>query len=42
MSAPSIMDALAGYMCDNYWFGDKPDEDMMLCGGREYESIYRR
>lgn len=42
MSAPSIMDALAGYMCDNYWFGDKPDEDMMPCGGREYESIYRR
>ena len=42
MSAPSIMDALAGYMCNNYWFGDKPDEEMMLCGGREYESIYRR
>jgi hypothetical protein len=42
MSAPSIMDALAGYMCDNYWFGDKPDEDIMPCGGREYESIYRR
>ena len=42
MSAPSIMDAIADYMCDNYWFCDKPDEDMMLCGGREYESIYRR
>lgn len=41
MSAPSIMDALAGYMCNNYWFGDKPDEDMMLCDGKEYESVYR-
>ena len=42
MSAPSIVDALAGYVCDNYWFGDKPDKEEMLCGGREYESIYRR
>lgn len=42
MSAPSIVDALAGYMCDNYWFGDKPDKEEMFCGGREYESIYRR
>lgn len=42
MSAPSIMDAIAGYMCDNYWFGDKPDKDMMPCMGREYKSIYRR
>lgn len=42
MSAPSIMDAIAGYMCDNYWFSDKPDKNMMPCGGREYKSIYRR
>lgn len=38
ISAPSIMDALAGYQCDNYWFGDKPEKDSMLCGGMEYES----
>ena len=41
MSAPSLMDAIAGYMCDNYWFGDKPDKDEMLCCGKEYESVYR-
>lgn len=41
MSAPSIMDAMAGYMCDNYWFSDKPDEDEMLCGGKEYDSVYK-
>ena len=41
ISAPSIIDAIAGYMCDNYWFGDKPDEEEMLCGGKESESVYR-
>lgn len=41
MSAPSIMDALAGYICNNYWFGDKPYKDEMLCGGKEYESVYK-
>lgn len=40
ISAPSIMDALAGYYCDKYWFGDKPDKDELLCGGREYQSVY--
>lgn len=40
ISAPSVMDALAGYYCDNYWFGDKPDKDELLCGGREYQSVY--
>ena len=40
MSAPSMMDALAGYMCDHYWWGDKPDGREMLCGGREYKSVY--
>ena len=39
ISAPSIIDAIAGYYCDNYWFGDKPDKDEMVCGGREYESV---
>ena len=38
VSAPSIMDAIAGYYCNGYWFGDKPDPDEMLCGGRDYES----
>ena len=41
ISAPSIIDAIAGYYCDNYWFGDKPDEEEMLCGGKESESVYR-
>lgn len=37
IAAPTIMDAIAGYYCDNYWFGDKPDADEMLCGGKEYK-----
>lgn len=41
ISAPSIIDAIAGYYCDNYWFGDKPD-DVMLCGGREYKSVFHK
>lgn len=42
ISAPSIIDAIAGYYCDNYWFGSAPDETEMLCGGSEYESVYRK
>ncbi|MBQ8713082.1 MAG: hypothetical protein IJ551_09745 [Prevotella sp.] len=41
ISAPSIIDAIAGYYCDNYWFGDKPGDEM-LCGGREYKSVYHK
>jgi hypothetical protein len=37
ISAPSIIDAIAGYYCDNYWFGDKPDSCEMLCGGIKYK-----
>ena len=37
MSAPSFIDAIAGYVCDNYWFGDKPDKTEMLCGGLEHK-----
>lgn len=37
ISAPSVIDAITGYYCDNYWFGDKPDSREMLCGGREYK-----
>ena len=40
ISAPSVIDALAGYYCDHYWFGDRPD-DVMMCGGREYKSMYK-
>ena len=39
ISAPSIMDAIAGYYCDNYWFSTAPD-DVMPCCGREYKSFY--
>ena len=42
ISAPSVIDAIAGYYCDHYWFSNKPDDDEMLCGGREYRSIYNR
>ena len=38
ISAPSVIDALAGYYCKSYWFSSEPDEDEMLCGGLEYES----
>lgn len=39
--AKTIMGAMAGYMCDNYWFCDKPNKDEMFCGGRKYESFYK-
>ena len=25
ISAPSLLDALAGYYCDNFWFSNAPD-----------------
>lgn len=41
ISAPSFIDALAGYYCDSYWFTNKPDA-LMPCGGRGYESVYKQ
>ena len=37
MSAPSFMDALAAFHCDNYWFGQAPDAKEMLCGGKDHK-----
>jgi hypothetical protein len=36
IGADSYLDALAGYYCDFFWWGDKPDNEM-LCGGRGYK-----
>lgn len=42
ISAPSLLDALAGYYCDNFWFGNAPDKREMLCGGRDYKPYKKK